>query len=355
MFSSRLGSVILLTIALLGLQPAMGFTFLDIPNRCDYAYDQSGILYVSTTDGKIDRYNTRTSSYLTPWTVGGSLCGIDLSPDGSTLAVADTTMQGANNRIVLIDTRTGSAQSVSFVADYGEAGTFMTAWGVDNQVLVTSNWNGSGGISLRRYDPQTGQTVIVARVNQSSMLTPSADRKTIAIAEPNGGNGPIDDYDVLSHSLIATTHAEWYVYEVAVSRDGGRYVVPTYGGAYVYSRTGATFSLQGTIGKYADHAPVAAVFSPLNDVFFSAEQNYGIRVYDANTLMSIATIDLYNFDWCGNGAMGSGRMEISRDGSTLAVSIDNGVRLYDVRAYTPEPATVSLLTLSGLAMLRRRK
>ena len=65
------------------------FTFLNVPDRRDYAFDSNGLLYVSTGGGSILRYSTQSQSYLSPFVIGGSPNGIDLSPLGQTLAVAD--------------------------------------------------------------------------------------------------------------------------------------------------------------------------------------------------------------------------------------------------------------------------
>lgn len=332
-----------------------GHTFLNVADRRDYAFSNDGILYISTSGGSILRYDTRSASYLAPFTIGGTLNGLDLSPDGQTLAVADASTQGANNRIHLVNTANGADNPVSFARQSLESGTYMVAWGSDNQVLVTSSFSGSGWIPLRRYDPQTSNTAIIGSVRQSSMLTPSADRNTIGIAEANISSGPITDYDVPSHSLQGTVSTNWFTFEVAVDRDGDKFVVPTYFGAFVYNESGGAFQQQGLIGQYASHGPLAAVFSPVNDVFFTSEWSWsgpehGVRVYDSNTLVQIDTIDPYQFDWNGGGAMGSGRMEISPNGRLLAVSVDGGVHLYDVSHYVPEPSSVVLLLVGGIVV-----
>lgn len=337
-----------------------GYVELNISNRRDYVFDNNGVLYISTSSGSILRYNTQTASFLAPFNIGGTLNGIDLSPNGQTLAVADSSTQGANNRIQLVSTATGAATPISFARQSLESGTYMVAWGADNQVLVTSNFAGSGWIPLRRYDPQSNLTATVASVRQSSMLTPSADRKTIAIAEANISSGPITDYDVLSHSFQGSVATQWFTFEVAVDRDGDKFVVPTYNGAFVYNKTGNSFQQQTLIGNYASHGPLAAVFSPVNDILFTSEWSWtgpehGVRVYNANTMTLIETIDPYPFDWSGNGAMGSGRMEVSPNGRFLAVSIDNGVRLYDVGTYVPEPSAFAMMLAGGLVLLLHRQ
>lgn len=348
----RLMLVTLLTVGLVPGISVAGYTFLNVPDRRDYTFDGNGMLYISTSGGSILRYDTHAASFLAPFTIGGTLNGLDLSPDGQTLAVADYSTQGSSNRIHLVNAATGADNPISFARQSLESGTYMVAWGSDNQVLVTSNFAGSGWVPLRRYDPHANATTIIGSVRQSSMLTPSADRNAIAIAEANISNGPITAYNVPSHSFQGTVNTSWFTFEVAVDREGDKFVVPTYYGAFVYDKSGNTFQQQAVIGQYADHGPLAAVFSPVNDVLFTAEwswsgPDHGVRVYDANSLALIQTIDPYPFDWNGNGAMGPGRMEISPDGKLLAVSVDEGVRLYDVSHYVPEPSSLALLLVGA--------
>ncbi|HEV8293250.1 MAG TPA: hypothetical protein VGP94_15045 [Tepidisphaeraceae bacterium] len=354
------GMVIAAGILVMAAEAHAAFTPLNVADRRDYAFDKTGILYISTTGGSVLRYNTLTNTYLSPFVIGGTLNGIDLAPDGLTLAVADTTTQGANNRIHLVNTVTGTDTPVSFVRDFGESGTYMVAWGSDGQLLVSGSFSGSGWVPLRRYNPGTGQTTTVASVRQDSMLTPSGDRNTIGIAESNSSAGPINDYNVLSKAYEGTVDTGWFTFEVAVDRDGDKFVVPTYNGAFVYNHTGSSFTQQGIVGQYANHGPIAAVFSPVSDYFFTSEWAFtgtdlGVRVYDQNTLARLATLDPYSFDWNGNHAMGSGRMEISPDGRWLVVSVDGGARLYNVSAYAPEPSSLLIIAFGGLLLARSRR
>lgn len=313
--------------------PATGYLELSIPNRRDCVFDDEGVLYV-TAGSQVVRYDTRSATYLTPFTLGGTLMGIDRSADGRALAVADTTTQGNFNRIFLVRTETGAAQAVSFPLAFYESGTYMVAWGSDGRILVTSNFAGSGWVPLRRYDPATGQTTVLGSVRQSTMLTPSASRATIGLAESNISSGPVHAYDVGQGALVASVNTSWFTFEVAVASDETHFLVPTYGGAFVYQRQGSTFTLVTTLGQYASYGPIGAVFSPTRERLYTAEygSNGGVKVYDTATWQPLAVLDSYPFSWSGNGAMGPGRMEISPDGSLLAVSVANGVRLYRANA-----------------------
>jgi hypothetical protein len=193
------------------------------------------------------------------------------------------------------------------------------------------------------------------------MLTPSADRGTIGLAENNISSGPVLAYDVAAGNVAASAETEWFTFEVAVNRNGSQLVVPTYNGAYVYNRVGSSLALQTRLGQYASHGPIAAVYSPVADALFTAEWDFGrdragIKMYDTRTWQQAATLDTYNFPWSGNGSMGQGRIEISPDGRWLAASVDNGVRLYSVSI--PEPGSLVLgLTAAvvGWAARRRRR
>jgi hypothetical protein len=313
--------------------PVSTFVELPVPNRRDYAFDDAGVLYI-TAGPQIVRFDTHTGTYLAPFVLGGNLFGIDRSRDGRTLAVADETTQGSSTRIHLVRTETGAAQAVSFPQAFYESGTYMVAWGADDSILVTSSFAGSGWVPLRRYDPATGQTSVLASVRQDTMLTPSAGRETIGLVEANISSGPVHAYSVSQGAIVATVNTNWFTFEVAVAPDQVHFVVPTYGGAFVYARTGASFALVTTIGQYASHGPIAAVFSPTKRRLFTAEYgtNAGVKVYDVETWQELAVIDHYPFPWGGNGALGQGRMEVSADGTLLAVSVANGVRVYRVGA-----------------------
>jgi len=219
---------------------------------------------------------------------------------------------------------------VRFPQAFGETGTFMVAWGADDQILVSSSYGGSGWVPLRRYDPATLTTAVLGTVRQNTMLTPSADRQTIGLAESNISSGPVHAYSVSQGAIFATENTNWFTFEVAVSSAGNRFVVPTYNGAFVYELQGTSFVQQTTLGQYATYGPLSAVFSPTQPRLYTAEWGSvpGVKIYDTNTWQVLDTLDAYPFAWSGNFAMSSGRIEISPDGRLLVVAVNSGVRLY---------------------------
>jgi hypothetical protein len=352
---SRLSSAIAALSLLIGLAgPVLGGPItLSIPGREDYVFDNSGILYI--TDGSnIDRYNTQTNSFLTPFQVGGNLLGIDISPDGRTLAVADTTRTG----IDLVSTSTGAVTPVNFTPSFGEGGAFTVAYGSDGNLLVTTQFLGSGFVPLRLYDPATGMTTIInPSIGQATMLTASADRSTIGLAEGNQTGGPISAYSVAAGAIVATTSLPngLFTYEIATNHNGTQFVVPTYYGAYVYDRSGSSLNVATVLGVNGNE-PITAVYSPNSHYLFVANWDFtgvnsGVQVYDTNTWMKVASLDNYQFGWTGNNAFTDGRMRISPNGNWLAVSVDGGTELFNVSAFSsvvPEPNSL-VLGLIGVA------
>ena len=157
--------------------------FIPAMERADMVYEpKSNILYITDSDSVL-RYQLNTKKFLPPMTVGGDLRGIDISPDNKYLAVADAS--GNNDHIGFhwVDLTTGMSKLIAFPGAMLESGTFAVAFGADSEVWVSTSLNGSGFVPLRKYNPQTRMFLKMPTVAQDSMLTASADRQSIGLAE----------------------------------------------------------------------------------------------------------------------------------------------------------------------------
>jgi hypothetical protein len=347
-----------------------GSVNLSIPGREDYVFGPSDILYASTSTGDIVRYDTQTNSFLAPFVVGGSLLGMDISPDGSTLAVADTTRTG----IDLVSTATGAVTQVNFTPTFLEGGGFTVAYQSNGNLLVTTQFMGSGWVPLREYDPATAMTTIIGggsgpsgEVRQATMLSASADRNTIGLAEGNQTGGPIHAFSVASGGIVATTTLpnSAFAYTIATNPNGTQFVVPTFFGAYVYNLSGSTLTLATTLGV-SGNLPMYAAYSPNSHYLFVANWDFngtdnGVQVYDTNTFQKVAMLSTESWGWNGNNAYQDGWMRISQDGQWLAVSTGTGTtELFNVSAFAavPEPSSfvlgLSAMALVGSISLARR-
>jgi len=65
-------------------------TFIPIPDRKDHVFDPvNQILYITTQSGTVKRYDVIANNFLDPWNIGGTLGGIDVTPNGDKVLIAD--------------------------------------------------------------------------------------------------------------------------------------------------------------------------------------------------------------------------------------------------------------------------
>jgi hypothetical protein len=285
---------------------------------------------------------------------------MDLSPDGKTLAVADTSRTG----IDLVSTSTGAVTPVNFTPASGEGGAFTVAYESNGNLLVTTEFQGSGWVPLRQYDPSTGMTTIIGggsgpngEVRQGTMLFASADRSTIGLAEGNQTGGPIHAFSVASGSLVATTSLPngLFTYTIAPNAHGTQFAVPTYYGTYIYNLSGSSLTQQTILGVNGNE-PMYAVYSPTSHYLFAANwdftgTNSAVLVYDTNTWQVVADLGSENWGWDGDSAFGQGWMRVSPNGDWLAVTVNGGTELFNVSAFSvPEPSGF-VLGLTAVAVV----
>ena len=314
-------------------------TTLTIPDRALATFDHAGIVYVS--DGpRIDRYDTRSGTYLPSWRLGGYLVSLDVSPDGKTLAVTDLDRPV----IDLVDIATGAVTRVDLVPQGGESAAHSLAWGADGALVVSMGsavLDSTGPSTLRRYDPATGSwTVVATDIPPFGLLSASADRRTIGLVVPRENPGTLRVYDVAARAIIASISSNVPALSVSVNADGSRFAVARGNGTHIYARSGSSLSLiavlasvpfngNGTIAGGTD-----ATYSPTGRTLFAAETGLdrGLEVYDAATLTRVATLRSILFTTAAHNS-GVGRMELSPDGRILALLEFGSVLLFDVSAY----------------------
>ena len=310
---------------------------LDIPNRTDVAFGTDGVLYIA--DGpQVDRYDTLQGAFLESWQVGGYAWGMDVSPDGKTLVVADGSQPG----IELITIATGAITRVHFTPLGDEVGTYSVAWGSDGAVLASmiSPATQAATASLRRFDPASGAATIVASGEPPfGLLSASGDRRTIVMASARTAPGRLLVYSVTAGRALGSSNPAPFSYTVATNADGSQVAVSGGNATYVYNVAGGNITdgpvIYATPPGGGDTAgAVDAAYSPTSRFLFTAEVGAtgGIKVYDTTSLTVVATLDPRAFVYDGQ-AFGAGRMRVSPDGRSLAVTTPTGVKIYDVSAY----------------------
>lgn len=338
--------------------PLSGFIYA--PGRADVAYDAAReVLYISG-DSTLRRYDMRARSFLSPISIGGSTAGMDISPDGSTLAVANTAFGASQNHVDFINLNNGSASRVGFDRAFYEGGTFTVAYDGAGKLLVSSRYQGSGWVPLRKYDPVSGSSSTLGSVRQNSMLAASGDRTVIGIAENNISDGRWGVYRT-GESAYASQHTGydpvtggtgWFNFEIGVSRDGAQIAIPTGGGTFV----GDAAQVENSIGTYFGATPIGVAYSAISDsVFFPfAGTNY-IGEYDTDTLLEIGRyVTPGYFNWVGNHAFVEGRTKVASDGTYVFSTLDDGVFFSALdRISISAPPTVWLISIGMLVLAGR--
>lgn len=319
--------------------------------RADMVHDaKRGLIYISAGNA-VQRYDIQSGAMLTPITLGGALGGIDLSPDGNTLVVADNTGSTTSVWVHLVSLDTLQDSKVSVAKAFSENGTFTAVYGADGNVYTTSTFAGSGWVPMRKLNTSSKTWTTLASVRQNTMLAASGDGETIAFAEANSSDGPWGVYDVPTGYIVRregySNGTSWFNYEIATNRWGDQFTIPTYGGAFVY---GSAYQKLATLGVYASGRPVGVAYHPVeSEIYFPWANSSLVRVYNASTTTEVRSYDFVEtFANYINGPFGAGRTKLSRDGSLLMVSVNSGVRF--VQMYAPlTAAAVAVTTTAGTA------
>lgn len=314
------------SLVLFGSAALADTTIVSVSRPRDIAYDDAhDVLYISSGNKPVQRYQVGTATFLSPLALDGDLGAMDISPDGSTLALTDYSYKTNQSWIYLVDLSSLAIRKVPFDTSNSEQGTCRLAYDRKGQILISS-WSPSLSSPLRLYDPVSGATAVAGTVDACAMVSASANGKAIGIAGGgSAGDGYYGQYNVnsgrLTHEALA---GGLMTYEIGVSRDAKLLAVPTYQGTYIAD---AQLNLTGTvIGQQAGPQPIGAAFHPKrNLVYFPWAQSSEVQVFNTKTWTLVNAYDCKKTFDNEASAMIEGRVKLSRDGSLLFVTMQGGV------------------------------
>lgn len=336
-----------LGIFALKINAVMAVVFISHSDRVDMAYDlKRGVIYYSA-NGSLERYHVASSTNLAPIYIGGQLSGIDISADWSTVAVADRLPTPSDVKVHLVNLDTFAVTTRTTPREFGEGGSYAVAYAGDGSLIVTSQFQGSGWVPMRKLNPESGAWTRIATVMQNTMPATSGDGKAVAFAEANISSGAWGSYDVQSSQVVRregyAAGTSWFNFEIGTNATGSQYAIPTYGGTFIYD---GTYNKIATLGAYAGQQPIGVVYHPVENIaYFPWAGTSEVRVYDMDNITQVGTLaGNQTFNLTGNHAFVQGRTRISRDGSYLMVSVSGGIhlhRLYPSLSASPVMARTS--------------
>ena len=247
--------------------------------------------------------------------------GMDISPDGSQLAVA--LANAAQILVIDLDSRS-YAEHLYPLGVTGENQPFDVRYGRQGRLYSV----GAGGAQamdyLHAFDTTTG--VQVARSTQSVRLDPrlaiSADRMALFVMESNEIPQTLSRFDVSTDALTATASTSGNQgvpgYEIAVRSDGTQVYTSgsNIGNGQVWSS-----DLTTQTGSIADRGPDIAYSAVAGRVFIG--NGHGVSEFvDSAPYTAVHT---WTQTGTNNNTGKTGPVAISPDGLTIYLSTDSGV------------------------------
>jgi DNA-binding beta-propeller fold protein YncE len=335
--------------------------FIGVSGRKDHVFDPvNRILYITTTSGTVERWHADTSTLLTPWTVGGELGGIDVTPDGATVLVADRTFDTTTDRGLIhrINAASGTVTTLDFALDGGEPSFTETgSWDVvamnNGKAFFTTDFVGSAWVPFYQLDLATN--AITSRsdtlssgfggeVRERSWLFRNANHSVMLGLESDISSGPFFSYSALSDTFLGEGGTSDFLSDAtgAVSRNGTFLAVETPSGLRIYD-----FSI-GSIVQTLPGIDGGSIFHPSADYLFglnaATDQVVVYRTGTWNVVTSFPTGPSIN----ATARFDSGVVSFDPATNALFVSVPRGIQR--IATNIPEPST-ALLLLVGIATL----
>ncbi|HEY1861068.1 MAG TPA: DUF4214 domain-containing protein [Gemmataceae bacterium] len=311
-------------------------TVIPVLNRRDLVYDPvRGLLYITTTGGTVERYDVANQTLLAPLSVGNSLNGADITPQGNALYVADGQRGATQGWFRKVDLATGAVTNLRYDLDSLEGGSWEVVVGPNGIALADTTFEGSGWVPLRQItlsndtlsvrtdDPGSG---FGGQIRQDTEITRGADRSLFLFAEANISNGPLFTYssgsDSFTHQTLAGIDLSRSI--TAVNRNGTLAAIDLFNtGIVVYDQN---LNVVHTFSNL--HGGV--VFDPLKDLLYVADsatnqvEAYNTTTWALSFQMSVAE------GITSVGPFGTGVMAVSNDGRFLFLNSPTGVHVFNL-------------------------
>lgn len=184
-------------------------SLIPVTNARDLAFDATrNVLYISTTNGVLQRYSVASDSLLSPWTLSQGLAGIDTTPGNTALYAVDTNRNFSQSMVRKVDLNTGALSKITYDAVALEAGGWDIAIDANGMGQFTANISGgSSGFPVRLLNTATDTAIVNPKKTSAYIRTHiarNANRMNFGYIESNISSGPIGNFSVATDSYDGT-------------------------------------------------------------------------------------------------------------------------------------------------------
>ena len=308
--------------------PFTTVTSILIDPSCQYVFTSN------TTLNRIEVYSIQTQTFLAPIPVGASPKGMDVTPDGTLLYVANNGEHTVS--VVSLATRTELRKiSIPFDINHNDmpAGIAIGNNGralITTEACCTSGFNGyvmqlvlATDVASRRTDYGT-----LNGLTSKGRLTPSGDRSRIVVFETGSSGGDTTVYNAATNLFSTPLRIQNFPFYAGVNHTGSRIFVHGFAMDSALSVTGVTNAGAG-----------AALHPTLELAYRSVGSN--LELINLSTVAKVGERPLGDSVSTAAGFNSIGRMDASDDGTLLAVITNLGFTI--VKPLTFAPEKVSLL------------
>jgi hypothetical protein len=308
----------------------------------DMVFDAVGkYLYISTSFGLVERYNLSTGSLETPYDLGGSLNGLDISPDDSFLLVAQASFGPTEGTLEKVDLSTGAITGINYTLDtvLGEAGVWDVAIASNGLAFMTTQYPGSGWTPLRQLDLSTDEFMIRSDAPGSgpfgyvdggstdgTKIYRGADRTRLCFLEGGASDGPFFTYDAATDTFGPNVRTNYFLdnAHAGVNRSGDL-IGLIYGPNFLTLETASSLGLLHSFNGL----DLGVAFNAVQDIVYGANSSTDEIVgYDTKTFAEkfraqvgedVSQFPVANFP----GTI----LAASQDGRYVALATDADIRL----------------------------
>jgi YVTN family beta-propeller protein len=283
-------------------------------------------VYATNSMGnRVEDFSVVAGALEAPIPVGSDPHGLDITPDGARLYVANT--GGTNVSAVDLATRR-EIEKIEFTSNFSGDTPLSIAIAKNGKAFFSTTFSGSGfGGRMMTFD-LASEVVTQApgfysngTTTEATMLTSSADHSTIGVVAGDISSAPVFVYTTATGNFSPEHDLNGFVSEVAVSPDGSLLLVD---GSYVLDDK---LNLLGTI---PGAATAWATFGASSAIAYRSATDH-VDVLDTATFLVSGSIPVTADTMTGVG-FGStvGNLAASSDGRFLAIVTDNGLTMVPV-------------------------